>query len=283
MLPEILLFGEAGSGKDTVAAMIVEKYNGVSVAMADPMKRLAMRAFGFTEDQLWGPSANRNALDPRYTVTRVNEHAGAHEEYAFAPAWKDARQWVEFLSMDWLKDVLGLSRIGRDVGEAHTKLRVWLQKLEQIAAEQGGLSPRAMLQTLGTEWGRFVDRRIWIQYAQRIQRSLLGGGYTYDRTKGLVETPGQTYSFALVTDGRFRNEALEFKAGGATVIRVVNPMGGGLTAGVKGHASEQEQKTIPDSWFDAVLVNNKDDGLSVLRWTVEDLMSEITQPRVYRT
>jgi hypothetical protein len=156
-------------------------------------------------------------------------------------------------------------------------LQKWLGKLMDLAYEQGGLSARTMLQTLGTEWGRHLDQDMWVKYAQRTQRKLLSGGYTYDKTAGLVPTPGAKFDLAIVTDGRFRNECLGFKAAGATVIRVTNPAkkDAGLQAGVKGHASEAEQDTIPDSWFDAIINNDKALGFDHIDRTVESVMDNL--------
>lgn len=54
-----------GSGKDTIAYYLVSKRGFVKMANADLLKRVAQSAFGFTDDQLWGPSELRNAPDKR--------------------------------------------------------------------------------------------------------------------------------------------------------------------------------------------------------------------------
>lgn len=58
--------GPAGAGKDTVADMLCAKHNFVKVALADEIKRTAMRWYGFTEEQLWGPSELRATPSPLY-------------------------------------------------------------------------------------------------------------------------------------------------------------------------------------------------------------------------
>jgi hypothetical protein len=58
--------GKAGVGKDAAASLLVEKYKFVKVALADPIKRICQNVFGFTDDQLWGPSNKRNEIDYRY-------------------------------------------------------------------------------------------------------------------------------------------------------------------------------------------------------------------------
>ena len=61
----IVLSGEAGAGKDSVAK-ILEKLNWQSYSLAAPLKRFGDDMFGFTEEQLYGPSHFRNAPDPRW-------------------------------------------------------------------------------------------------------------------------------------------------------------------------------------------------------------------------
>jgi len=60
------LCGQAGSGKDTVADFLVRDHSFVKVALADPLKRICKDVFAFTDEQLWGPSAERNKPDKRY-------------------------------------------------------------------------------------------------------------------------------------------------------------------------------------------------------------------------
>lgn len=50
------LVGEAGSGKDTVADMLVKNHGFVKIGLADPMKRFLMELYGLSYEHLWGPS-----------------------------------------------------------------------------------------------------------------------------------------------------------------------------------------------------------------------------------
>lgn len=61
------LSGLAGSGKDTVAGIIVDQYDDfTTIALADEIKETAKRWYGFTNQQLWGASELRNTPSPWY-------------------------------------------------------------------------------------------------------------------------------------------------------------------------------------------------------------------------
>jgi hypothetical protein len=65
----------AGSGKDTVADLLVSDWGFVKVSLADPMKRFCKELFNFSDEQMWGASSLRNAPDERYVCTNiVGEH-----------------------------------------------------------------------------------------------------------------------------------------------------------------------------------------------------------------
>ena len=55
-----------GTGKDLVAARLVQKHGFQQLAWADPFKRFCMETFGFSIEQLWGPSERRSEAHPTY-------------------------------------------------------------------------------------------------------------------------------------------------------------------------------------------------------------------------
>lgn len=57
--------GFAGVGKDT-AAMQLEDQQFTRISLSDPMKRVLYQLYGFSQEQLWGPSEERNKPDERY-------------------------------------------------------------------------------------------------------------------------------------------------------------------------------------------------------------------------
>lgn len=266
--PIIILSGQAGSGKDTVASFLVKNHGAIAIAQADPMKALGRMVFDFSEDQLWGPSHRRNAEDRRY------DHA---------PAWEEAHvQLCSSKVQGWLRNLFEKE----DLSAEMLALANWFFYLKDITFNAGKpLTPRAMLQTLGTEWGRQQGRDLWSNYAIKTALKLLGGGYKYDRVRG--EYPAKDYAGptrVVLTDGRFRNELINVRAIGGSAIRIDNPnldTSAVEKAGVAGHASEQEQKSIPGTFFTGFLYNDKSKGLAWVEKRVAELVMAIDSGFVY--
>lgn len=57
----VAITGKAGSGKDTLADMFVSD-GFVKISMADPLKWVCGKIFGFDEESLWGSSEKRTPL-----------------------------------------------------------------------------------------------------------------------------------------------------------------------------------------------------------------------------
>lgn len=110
-----------------------------------------------------------------------------------------------------------------------------------------GKSPRELLQTLGTQWGRqMVAEDIWVRLAISQARELRSIG-------GRV----------AITDVRFENEARAIRGDGGVIWRVTRPVAV-LDAQAAQHASEAG---IPDDLVDDEVVN--DGGLYDLAAAVE--------------
>lgn len=249
--PLVLLCGQAGSGKDAVAEMLVKNHGAAAVAQADPMKRLGYYVFRFSEQQLWGPSELRNAVDTRFVG-------------------KDNLQYYELLkknSQHFVNTVLpNLS--DSDKAIAQTRLEEWGAQLLRETEKDGGLSPRKMLQTLGTEWGRMFEKDMWANFAKNIAFKLLGGGFGYSRVSGLYPDSHNFPNVVVITDGRFRNEIVSVTAVGGEAWKVVNPVAS-ETPGIKGHASESEQMGIPNHFYKSIIHNDKSKGLDKLAYMVD--------------
>ena len=106
--------------------------------------------------------------------------------------------------------------------------RVFKPENKEVVIDWIGQSPRQLMQTLGTDWGRdMVKNTIWTdQMEQRIRRSLQAGD-----------------SDIVITDVRFWTEAALIARLGGQVWRVARPAA--TTTAHTGHVSETEMESIP--------------------------------------
>ena len=66
-MPHIIaLLAKAGHGKTTIAKHLEETYGTRTVSLAGPLKRTAQAVMGFSDAQLYGTQAEKEAVDPRY-------------------------------------------------------------------------------------------------------------------------------------------------------------------------------------------------------------------------
>lgn len=146
--------GAAGSGKDTVADILVRNHSFVRVALADPMKRFCKEVFGFTDEQLWGPSEKRNEVDDRWPRPREPHRLDEN-------------------------------------GKCHVCFEVYPPSEEACFGGDMYLSPRVALQQLGTQWGRAMSEDVWINKALDIASQLLIGEkyrwHAYEADRGLID------------------------------------------------------------------------------------------------
>jgi len=237
----IVINGPAGSGKDTVGKLIEKHANARCIAFADPMKTFAATVFGFSPEQLYGPSTTRNAEDPRWG----NEDT----RRAVTMNYLQARHAFLMEVVPPHYDALKIFNVGQHLDRWFTTV-----------LSKATLTPRYVLQTLGTEWGReTVDDAIWIKYAVR-------------RATAILAVTGHKY--VVITDCRFENEATLSKQLGATIWRVkrsANHTAAAQNAGVVGHRSETEQLSAAfEALVDVDLDNNG--TLEELEQRVADLV-----------
>lgn len=107
-----------------------------------------------------------------------------------------------------------------------------------------GASPRQLLQTIGTEWGRgTLGDDIWIKNLFRRIDAYSSAMRNWNDRLGFV-----------VTDVRFENEAEAIRSRGGIIVEVVRPTPlAGVAEASRRHSSEAG---IPDDLVDAVIVND---------------------------
>lgn len=105
-----------------------------------------------------------------------------------------------------------------------------------------GASPRRLLQTLGTEWGRgTLGDDIWIKGLLR----------RIDKYKAIVKSAS-----IVVTDVRFANEAEAIRSRGGRIVEIVRPV---ALAGVPDEARQHSSEAgVPDDLVDVQIVNDTD-------------------------
>lgn len=203
--------GQARCGKDTFADYLVAKYGFVKIALADPIKRIAMDIYGMTEEQLWGD--DKEKPDMRYPMPG-----------------------------------------------------------------KGFLTPRVACQAIGTEVVRNLYPDTWVEVFKRTSRLVLDGSHYYTRTEGLKPNRRLRRFFTkkpqgvICSDVRFKNEVKGFREIDGKVIRLIRAGKDG-SVGIKGHASEEEQKSILDSEVDGVL--NVPEGIGLYHEAIEQIMAKL--------
>jgi hypothetical protein len=206
---------------------------------------------------LWGPSRCRNEVDPLY---------------ADPDRWDLAEDNLLTYGREWCRFLFGAER----ESQAFIALLKWFDDVKYAygpfpEGHGNALTPRVVLQTIGTEFGRSIDDNVWIGATIAIAKKVLTGGYVYSRDNGCVDLAAfieqhadGTGSTALarvdrggvvIPDCRFRNEVDGVQAAGGRIIRVKRPGAEKVVVGVAGHASEAEQDTIPDTDCDHVIVS----------------------------
>lgn len=236
--------GLAGSGKDTAAAYIESvcdrSYNIEYYSFAKPLKDLVKHVFGFSNEQLYGPSKMRNTADHRLSMPTfrtpvigglLTRMMRSLRGAAVLENRADARIRFITSARGWLDDVLP-PEVKSDLkryGEAYSLLELWMEDV----LEQDVVTPRYALQTLGTEYGRSIDPLIWVKYVIRQVRE-------FDLAERRSEYGRPDDHIHVVTDVRFINEAEGVLAAGGEVWKVDRRGVQPLKAGIQSHRSETE-------------------------------------------
>jgi hypothetical protein len=223
MTPIVMLVGPGRSGKDTAGAAIARELGGVCIGLADPIKRF-FALCGLSREQLWG--REKEAM------------------FTFDAPWVDDC----------------MVRLSRAVEGWQTPAELsslpfgnWLRALPERT------TPRHLMQTFGTECVRTARPNFWIEHGLWVADRVLGGGWRYTNEGGLEVDKKMFFDVAVLTDGRFRNEALPVKRAGGVLLKVARTgaaVQAGFSEAAKQHISETEQGSIPEWWFASIIEND---------------------------
>ena len=133
------------------------------------------------------------------------------------------------------------------------------------------LSVRDILQKIGTDVARKLDKDVWARYAIKVAKELNNNPFKrYKPEIGLYTGFPKFRKGVVISDVRFINEFEYIKYNGGTLLRVVRNID--KVPESSDHESEQEILSIPSNEFDIVLDNNG---------SIEDLYEKINQIILY--
>lgn len=269
------ILGEAGSGKDTAGKMLVEHHGYYSLALADPIKVFCQWMFGWSAEQLWGPSELRNEPDHDLPFYRCPS-CGFH--------WPDTAMAVVEAEMEKKDCFICPICYGQRVPDE------W----------RSDLSPRFALQDLGTEWARYFNKRCHIDFAIKRAKLVTSMGLPYDplwhviprevlkqrlteraykdaQPRVMIDDKigwSSSTNSVYISDCRFRNEVQLVQEAGGKVFRIYRDQReDNTTTGMPGHASEMEQREIADSEVDGIIHNHG--TLEQLQETIRKLVADL--------
>lgn len=260
----ICVSGFSGVGKDEFCSRLVKNHGAVQTGLADPMKRHMADLFGFSEEQLFGPSIFRNAGDIRYPKEIMD-----HAEWFAPPRESSPSSWIIRIS-----DKTGVS-------DFEPMLNHWSQsndpKLPPVKKQESNgiteyvfsegdpsfwLSPREALQKYG-ELMNNLYLNSWIRKGIEDHVKIASGSYSYSRMGGVKHTgaPTRDRKMVITCFSDFRHWH-EIRAAKSSSVRGIIP----VLVRIKSkrvpnppyqHRSELEQTTIPDSEFNFIIHNDK--------------------------
>ena len=289
----VCISGFSGVGKDECASVLLNKFGAVQTGLADPAKRHMADVYGFSYEQLFGPSKFRNAGDVRFPKNVCKDLGLTPCPEAVNASPPDDRLRGKKL---WSFTVDGRKGISGQLAEV-------LPKLVQVTEDSGTryfiaegdpffwLSPRESLQ-LYCELMNNLYLDTWVEKGINIHRQLgevhqedendIFMRYAYDRMKGVVLNDirnGESwkknvgYTVTCFADFRHWHEVRAAKRVTGMTSVLVRIRSNRVPEPPFQHRSETEQATIPDSEFDFVLQN--DGSVEEAHVRVEKMMRSV--------
>jgi len=276
----ICISGWAGTGKDECSGRLVKVHRAVHTGLADAGKRHGLDTYGFTEEQLWGPSKFRNAGDPRLPKPVL-------KEFGFRDNGDGT--WSSVVDPSNRDDmfVKGKSRMGPYGEFMHAAMRSDHEGPQTVTVKNTDpawfLSPREYLQ-LYLELCNTLYGDTWIDKGINDHRQLATGDYEYSRTGGLIKVnqfaweSSESTFITCFSDFRHIHEHRGAKLAAdnqlvPVLIRVKRPS---VQSPPFKHRSETEQTRIRDAAYDFVVDNAG--TLDDLYNCIDEIVSQCSSP-----
>lgn len=220
----------SGAGKDTVADVLFVRRHVAKVALADPFKRMAQDAFGFTYEQLWGPSEARNQPDLRYLRTPAG-----------SLGWMGDKPNPE--KDVYLTPRFALQLFGSEIGRSCYK-NTWIDYAIRVAKQLMSDQSKAYLDHRGV-----IDKD-WVPDDVDTEEEL-------EKHEEDVANYPEEVNHVAFSDVRFFNEFDAIRASGGRVVRVLRKFNGVFEEAAYGnHQSERELSSSDDEDFDYIVYND---------------------------
>ena len=293
----VCISGWAGTGKDECSGRLVRKHQAIHTGLADPGKRHMADTYGFTNEQLWGPSEFRNAGDIRHPKPEcerlhLSPWNGPFPKNMVGEVDREARYWYTSANWTVLEDspIVALTSIKK-----HGQTPTPHSPIMQAGVEYPGhayyfvkegdpnfwLSPREALQKY-MELMNTLQADTWIRKGIDDHRRITAG-LSYDKTEGLIDTPevGSPRGERLITcfsdfrhihEHRLARSSADFTLT-PVLVRIKRPT---VKKPPFQHRSETEQTRIRDAAYDFVIDNDK--SLEDLYTRVDSIVAQCSNP-----
>ena len=239
--------GLAGSGKDTAADFAVRE-GFAKVALADEIKRIAQKVYGFSEQALWGPSAERSKPDALYPR---EEHVFGGGQACLVCGF-DQKQWP--YPSCYLTPRYALQLLGTEWGRA--------------------CYPDTWVNTAIRHAVKLIADAPSVAYCGPMGVHERSAGCNVASAHSQITRCGSANEGVVFSDIRFLNEMEAVRKNGGKLVRLkrgwpsdpktmLSLIRG--TGGSSSHPSEVEQLVVPDDYFDIVIDNRTFESTEMLK------------------
>lgn len=286
----VCMSGWAGTGKDECAGRLVRQFGATQTGLADPGKRHCMDTYGFTYQQLWGPSKFRNAGDPRYPKPIMKSIGFEPVREAQNQSTKTGNSKESYGILITPENREHFSRLGTSLNCSRLVNFCDNNKTESsrfiIESDDPEffLSPRELLQRY-LELLNILYSDTWIDKGIADQRLIATGSYKYSQQRGLSEGPTMTghandYQSVITCFSDFRHihehKKARESADGTLVPILVRVKRPSVSKAPFNHRSETEQTRIRDKAYDFII--NNDGSLEDLYNSVDRIVHTCQSP-----